>query len=126
MRSDGRAANAPGGDARACRTRARPVDRGGGARRARPRRGVPPARRPRRVRERRHGSLRRSGARRCRRRDRRRTVLGRLSADRGGRNSNGSLRAAGEGAHAEVEWVDLASLVRCRDVYIAVARSVAG
>lgn len=28
----------------------------------------------------------------------------------------------GDGAHAAVEWVDLASLERCRDVYVAVAR----
>jgi len=27
----------------------------------------------------------------------------------------------GEGAHAEVEWVDLASVERCADVYLAVA-----
>jgi acetylornithine deacetylase len=33
---------------------------------------------------------------------------------------------AGEGAHAAVEWVDLASVERCRDVYVAVARAVAG
>jgi acetylornithine deacetylase len=30
----------------------------------------------------------------------------------------------GEGAHAEVEWVDLASLERCADVYTAVAAEV--
>ncbi len=28
---------------------------------------------------------------------------------------------AGEGAHAEVEWVDLASVERCADVYVSVA-----
>ena len=28
----------------------------------------------------------------------------------------------GEGAHAEVEWVDLASVERCKDIYLAVAR----
>ena len=28
----------------------------------------------------------------------------------------------GEGAHAQVEWVDLADLERCKDVYVAVAR----
>jgi acetylornithine deacetylase/succinyl-diaminopimelate desuccinylase-like protein len=28
----------------------------------------------------------------------------------------------GDGAHAAVEWVDLASLERCRDLYVAVAR----
>jgi acetylornithine deacetylase/succinyl-diaminopimelate desuccinylase-like protein len=28
----------------------------------------------------------------------------------------------GEGAHAEVEWVDLASLERCKDIYLTVAR----
>ena len=27
----------------------------------------------------------------------------------------------GEGAHAAVEWVDLASVERCRDIYVAVA-----
>jgi acetylornithine deacetylase len=27
----------------------------------------------------------------------------------------------GDGAHAAVEWVDLASLERCRDLYVAVA-----
>jgi acetylornithine deacetylase len=31
---------------------------------------------------------------------------------------------AGEGAHADEEWVDLASLERCCDVYLAVARSL--
>jgi acetylornithine deacetylase/succinyl-diaminopimelate desuccinylase-like protein len=31
---------------------------------------------------------------------------------------------AGEGAHAEVEWVDLADLERCRNVYVAVAREL--
>jgi acetylornithine deacetylase len=31
---------------------------------------------------------------------------------------------AGEGAHAEVEWVDLADLERCKDVYVAVAREL--
>jgi acetylornithine deacetylase len=30
---------------------------------------------------------------------------------------------AGGGAHAAVEWVDLASLDRCRDLYVAVARA---
>jgi acetylornithine deacetylase len=30
----------------------------------------------------------------------------------------------GEGAHAEVEWVDLADLERCKDVYVAVAREL--
>jgi len=30
----------------------------------------------------------------------------------------------GEGAHAQVEWVDLADLERCRDVYVAVAREL--
>ena len=29
---------------------------------------------------------------------------------------------SGEGAHAAVEWVDLASLERCRDLYVGVAR----
>jgi acetylornithine deacetylase len=33
---------------------------------------------------------------------------------------------AGEGAHAAVEWVDVASLERCRDVYRAVAEAVCG
>ncbi len=33
---------------------------------------------------------------------------------------------AGEGAHALVEWVDLESVERCRDVYVAVARAVCG
>jgi acetylornithine deacetylase len=28
---------------------------------------------------------------------------------------------SGDGAHAAVEWVDLASLERCRDLYVAVA-----
>ena len=28
---------------------------------------------------------------------------------------------AGEGAHAEVEWVDVASAERCRDAYVACA-----
>ena len=27
----------------------------------------------------------------------------------------------GDGAHAAVEWVDLASVERCRDLYVAVA-----
>lgn len=31
---------------------------------------------------------------------------------------------AGEGAHAAVEWVDVSSLERCREVYAAVARAV--
>jgi acetylornithine deacetylase len=31
---------------------------------------------------------------------------------------------AGEGAHADVEWVDLASLERCCDTYLAVARGL--
>jgi acetylornithine deacetylase len=30
----------------------------------------------------------------------------------------------GEGAHAQVEWVDLAELERCKDVYVAVAREL--
>lgn len=30
----------------------------------------------------------------------------------------------GEGAHAEVEWVDLADLERCKDVYVQVAREL--
>jgi acetylornithine deacetylase len=30
----------------------------------------------------------------------------------------------GEGAHAQLEWVDLADLERCRDVYLAVAREL--
>lgn len=30
----------------------------------------------------------------------------------------------GEGAHAQVEWVDLADLERCKDVYLAVAREL--
>ena len=30
----------------------------------------------------------------------------------------------GEGAHAEVEWVDLADLERCKDVYVAVAKEL--
>jgi len=30
----------------------------------------------------------------------------------------------GAGAHAEVEWVDLADLERCKDVYVAVAREL--
>lgn len=30
----------------------------------------------------------------------------------------------GEGAHAQVEWVDLADLERCKDVYVAVAREL--
>jgi acetylornithine deacetylase len=33
---------------------------------------------------------------------------------------------AGGGAHAEVEWVELASLDRCREVYVEVARAVCG
>jgi acetylornithine deacetylase len=32
----------------------------------------------------------------------------------------------GDGAHAAVEWVDLESLERCRDVYVAVAREFCG
>jgi acetylornithine deacetylase len=32
----------------------------------------------------------------------------------------------GAGAHAAVEWVELASVARCRDVYVEVARAVAG
>jgi acetylornithine deacetylase len=31
---------------------------------------------------------------------------------------------AGEGAHAAVEWVDVKSLERCREVYEAVAEAV--
>jgi acetylornithine deacetylase len=31
---------------------------------------------------------------------------------------------AGEGAHASVEWVELASLERCREVYLDLARSI--
>ena len=31
---------------------------------------------------------------------------------------------AGEGAHADVEWVDLASLERCCDAYLELARSL--
>jgi acetylornithine deacetylase/succinyl-diaminopimelate desuccinylase-like protein len=30
----------------------------------------------------------------------------------------------GEGAHAQVEWVDLADLERCKDVYVAVAKEL--
>ena len=30
----------------------------------------------------------------------------------------------GEGAHAQVEWVELADLERCKDVYVAVAREL--
>ena len=30
----------------------------------------------------------------------------------------------GEGAHAQVDWVDLADLERCKDVYVAVAREL--
>jgi len=30
----------------------------------------------------------------------------------------------GEGAHAQVEWVDLADLERCKDLYLAVAREL--
>jgi acetylornithine deacetylase len=30
----------------------------------------------------------------------------------------------GHGAHAEVEWVELASAERCLEVYVAVAREV--
>jgi acetylornithine deacetylase len=33
---------------------------------------------------------------------------------------------AGDGAHARVEWVDLASVERCRDVYVTVAAEVCG
>ncbi len=33
---------------------------------------------------------------------------------------------AGEGAHADVEWVDVASAERCRDVYVAVAADLCG
>jgi acetylornithine deacetylase len=32
----------------------------------------------------------------------------------------------GEGAHAAVEWVDLAALERCRDVYVEVAKAICG
>ena len=32
----------------------------------------------------------------------------------------------GEGAHAEVEWVDVASLERCQAVYVGVAESICG
>jgi acetylornithine deacetylase len=32
----------------------------------------------------------------------------------------------GEGAHAQVEWVDLDDLERCKDVYVAVARELCG
>jgi acetylornithine deacetylase len=32
----------------------------------------------------------------------------------------------GEGAHAVVEWVDLAAVERCRDVYLEVAKAVCG
>ena len=32
------------------------------------------------------------------------------------------LGPAGEGAHAEVEWVDVASLDRCAEIYLAVAQ----
>src|SRR5207248_10153391 len=31
---------------------------------------------------------------------------------------------AGEGAHAVVEWVDVGSLERCREVYVATAAAV--
>jgi acetylornithine deacetylase len=30
----------------------------------------------------------------------------------------------GEGAHAQVEWVELADLERCKDLYLAVAREL--
>ncbi len=33
---------------------------------------------------------------------------------------------AGEGAHAEVEWVDIASLERCVEIYSAVAADLCG
>jgi acetylornithine deacetylase len=36
------------------------------------------------------------------------------------------LGPAGEGAHAVVEWVDLGSLERLRDVLVAVAREFCG
>ncbi|GAB4110967.1 MAG: ArgE/DapE family deacylase [Roseiflexaceae bacterium] len=32
----------------------------------------------------------------------------------------------GAGAHADIEWVDLASLARCRDSFVQVIRSIAG
>jgi len=33
---------------------------------------------------------------------------------------------AGEGAHAAEEWVEISSLERCREVYLAVARALCG
>ena len=33
---------------------------------------------------------------------------------------------AGEGAHADVEWVDLASLERCLRVYLGAAAAICG
>jgi len=33
---------------------------------------------------------------------------------------------SGEGAHADVEWVDLASVERCVDVYVDVAKRLCG
>ena len=32
----------------------------------------------------------------------------------------------GEGAHAEVEWVDVASLEQCVEIYVAVATELCG
>jgi acetylornithine deacetylase len=33
---------------------------------------------------------------------------------------------AGEGAHADVEWIDLASVERCVSVYVKVAERLCG
>jgi acetylornithine deacetylase len=32
----------------------------------------------------------------------------------------------GDGAHADIEWADLASLARCRDTFVQVIQSIAG
>ena len=58
---------------------------------------------------------------------RRRPVLGGLGAARRRRHPDGRSSARrGEGLHSEVEWVDVASLERCVEIYTAVAAELCG
>ena len=56
--------------------------------------------------------------------DGRRLLLGGLRPSRGRRDPDRPLRPIGEGAHAEIEWVDVTSLERCVKIYSAVAVDV--
>ena len=58
---------------------------------------------------------------RTRARGRRRPVLGGRGDLQRRRNPDGLFGPVGEGAHADVEWVDLESAARCAETYLAVA-----